>query len=66
MADWNPGQYLKFEDERTRPSADLLGRVPLAGARACVDVGCGPGNSTALVAARFPEARVSGVIPRPP
>jgi trans-aconitate 2-methyltransferase len=61
MADWNPGQYLKFEDERTRPSADLLARVPLARARACVDVGCGPGNSTALVAARFPEARVIGV-----
>jgi trans-aconitate 2-methyltransferase len=61
MADWNPGQYLRFEDERTRPSADLLARVPLAGARRCVDVGCGPGNSTERVAGRFPEAQVSGI-----
>jgi trans-aconitate 2-methyltransferase len=61
VADWSPGQYLKFEDERTRPSIDLLARVPLAVARRCIDVGCGPGNSTELVAARFPDAEVSGL-----
>jgi trans-aconitate 2-methyltransferase len=61
VADWNAGQYLKFEDERTRPSVDLLGRVPLVSARFCVDVGCGPGNSTELLADRFPDARVAGM-----
>ena len=61
MADWNAGQYLKFEDERTRPAANLIGRVPLAKIRAAVDIGCGPGNSTELIAKRYPGARVLGL-----
>jgi len=61
LADWNARQYLKFEDERTRPSVDLLRRVPLAEAQRCVDIGCGPGNSTELLADRFPAARVIGL-----
>ena len=59
--EWNAMQYLRFELERTRPSHDLLSQVELQGARRVVDLGCGPGNSTALLAERFPEAVVVGV-----
>ncbi|MBN9457114.1 MAG: trans-aconitate 2-methyltransferase [Bosea sp.] len=59
--DWDADQYLRFEDERTRPSLDLLQGVRLTAPARCIDLGCGPGNSTELVAARFPQAAVTGL-----
>ena len=58
--DWNPSSYLRFEAERTQPARDLLARVPLVSAARVVDLGCGPGNSTELLAERFASATVVG------
>jgi len=58
---WDPARYLAFADHRTRPAADLLARIGLEDPSTVVDLGCGPGNSTALLAARWPSARIVGV-----
>ena len=49
MADWNPSLYLQYGAERTRPAAELLARIPLDEVSTIADLGCGPGNSTALL-----------------
>ncbi|MFJ3407196.1 methyltransferase domain-containing protein [Promicromonospora sp. NPDC090134] len=60
MADWNPGAYLQYTDERSRPFTELVARVAAAPGT-IVDLGCGPGHLTPVLRARWPEARVTGV-----
>lgn len=58
---WNPQTYLAFADERTRPAGELLARVPDEAPARVIDLGCGPGNSTALLRARWPQAQIEGL-----
>ena len=60
---WSPTQYLAFEDDRTRPVRDLVAAIPPPnpGPRTMVDIGCGPANSTEILATRFPEATITGI-----
>jgi trans-aconitate 2-methyltransferase len=58
---WDPDRYLTYADERGRPFLDLLARVGAGGPRSVVDLGCGPGNLTSLLADRWPGASVVGL-----
>jgi trans-aconitate 2-methyltransferase len=61
MPHWNPAQYLHFAAERTQPAIDLLARVAIDSPRTVIDLGCGPGNSTALLHERWPRAAIVGL-----
>jgi len=58
---WDAGQYLRFGGERARPFFDLVAQVGAADPRYVADLGCGPGNLTAALAERWPNASVIGV-----
>jgi trans-aconitate 2-methyltransferase len=58
---WDPDQYARFADERSRPFVDLLARVGCPAPRRVVDLGCGPGQLTAELAGRWPQAAVEGI-----
>jgi trans-aconitate 2-methyltransferase len=60
-AAWDPAQYLRFAGERLRPALDLLAQIPLDAPGRIVDLGCGPGNVTAILQSRFPNAEIVGV-----
>ncbi|NLT38796.1 MAG: methyltransferase domain-containing protein [Methanomassiliicoccus sp.] len=61
MSDWNPTQYLRFVNERTRPVHDLISRIDTAEPKRILDIGCGPGNSTIALRDRWPAAKVIGL-----
>src|SRR5207244_4778651 len=61
MPTWNADQYLKFADERTQPCRDLVARIGAANVHSVIDLGCGPGNSTAVLAERWPGAEITGL-----
>jgi trans-aconitate 2-methyltransferase len=66
LPEWDSAQYLKFHNERTQPCRDLAFRVALESPASVIDLGCGPGNSTEVVAARWPKARITGLDSSPP
>lgn len=61
MSDWKPELYLKFERQRTQPTADLAARIEACSPRRIIDIGCGPGNSTAVLRSRWPDADITGL-----
>ncbi|MDY0834250.1 trans-aconitate 2-methyltransferase [Pseudomonas sp. SED1] len=58
---WSAKQYSMFEQQRTRPVRDLVAAIPEGDVRSAVDLGCGPGNSTEVLAERFSQALVTGM-----
>lgn len=60
MFEWNSELYGKFIKERTQPAEDLANRIPIKEAETIIDIGCGPGNSTRVLADKFPNAHIIG------
>jgi trans-aconitate 2-methyltransferase len=58
---WDPAEYSRFGDERSRPFFDLVGRVGAEAPAVVADLGCGPGTLTAALARRWPRAQVRGI-----
>jgi trans-aconitate 2-methyltransferase len=58
---WDPTQYARYSDQRSRPFYDLTDRIGAQSPATILDVGCGSGELTATLAERWPEAEVRGV-----
>jgi trans-aconitate 2-methyltransferase len=58
---WDPQEYLRFADTRSRAFFELLARVGATSPRYVLDLGCGPGHLTTALAKRWPEAEILGV-----
>ncbi len=61
MSDWNPKDYLGFAAERAQPAMDLIARLPNRSPKNITDLGCGPGNSAALLRHAFAAAKLTGI-----
>jgi len=61
MSDWNPSLYLKFEEGRNKPIYDLIAHIPVMQPKRIIDIGCGPGNSTAPLAKMYPGVEIIGI-----
>lgn len=58
---WDPAQYHRFARERRRPFFDLLRGVERRPGMRVVDLGCGTGELTRVLARVLPEADVTGI-----
>jgi trans-aconitate 2-methyltransferase len=61
MPTWDADQYLLYNDQRTRPCRELAARISVESPKTAIDLGCGPGNSTAVLMERWPQTELTGL-----
>jgi len=61
MPTWDAKQYLRFNDQRTRPCRELAARIAIETPKQVIDLGSGPGNSTSVLAERWPKSSLTGL-----
>jgi trans-aconitate 2-methyltransferase len=60
-ADWNPEQYRRFAEQRAQPFHDLLASIRPGSIGRAVDLGCGPGELTALAVEQLHIGQCTGI-----
>jgi trans-aconitate 2-methyltransferase len=57
----DPGQYRRFAGARLHPALDLMDRIAVRAPQRIVDLGCGTGGVTRILAERWPGAEVTSI-----
>ncbi|MEY8760505.1 methyltransferase domain-containing protein [Chryseobacterium tongliaoense] len=58
---WNPEIYNQFKNIRFKPFYDLSDLIVAESPMKAIDLGCGTGEQTAILAEKFPEAEFTGI-----
>ncbi|OXA82073.1 trans-aconitate 2-methyltransferase [Flavobacterium aquidurense] len=58
---WNPEIYNKFKELRNKPFYDLIDFIELPESSNAIDLGCGTGEQTAILAAKFNKTDFLGI-----
>jgi len=61
MYKWDAKEYHKNSKNQKRWAEGLLAQIPLKGNESVLDVGCGNGRVTAMIAKKLPRGRVLGI-----
>lgn len=61
MYKWNPEEYQDNSDNQKKWGADLVLGLKLTGNERVLDIGCGVGNITAIIAEQLPRGSVIGI-----
>jgi len=61
MTEWNAPEYARISALQQAMAAEVLALLDLKEAKSVLDLGCGNGRVTAVIAVRTPEGRVVGV-----
>lgn len=61
MYTWDPEEYEKSSSQQFKWARELLAGLDLAGTERMLDIGCGDGKVTAVIASRLPAGSVLGI-----
>jgi len=61
MYTWNPAEYQDNSANQLKWGAELIAMLKLTGAEHVLDIGCGVGNITAMIAEKVPQGYAIGV-----
>lgn len=61
MYNWNPEEYLDNLDNQQKWGVDLIANLKMTGNECVLDIGCGVGNVTAMIADKVPRGSVIGI-----